>query len=333
MQDSNADAFMRRAIELAQLGPYSENPRVGAVVVKDGVIVGEGFHQGAGTAHAEVVAIAAAGERCVNSTIYVSLEPCSHHGRTGPCTHAIIESGISRVVYSQSDPTDLASGGHHVLEQAGVDVSGGLCADESLVLNREWTHWVSTGKPYVTWKFAQSLDSRVSAEFGTQTVLSSTVAHESTHLLRSRVDAIVIGTNTAIVDDPALTARLPHGELRGRQPMRVVIGKRDLPVEAKLFNSSGGQVMQFKTHDIDQVLTELASIRVKHVLLEGGPKLARAFLSAGAVQEVVTVIAPVTFGSGPLALSGLLDQGFDLRNIRVTQAGVDLVISGTTAPR
>lgn len=324
---------MRRAIDLAQQGPYSDNPRVGAVVVNDGVIVGEGFHLGAGTAHAEVVALNSAGDRSRHATIYVSLEPCSHHGRTGPCTDAIIEAGIARVIYSQSDPTEVASGGHHVLQHAGLEVMGGVCGEESQEINREWTHWVTTGMPFVTWKFAQSLDSRVSAQFGTQTALSSELAQENTHELRSRVDAIVVGANTAVIDNPTLTARMSNGQMRDSQPLRVVIGERDLPSNSKLLNSEGGRVLHFHTHDIPQILHELATMGVRHILLEGGPTLARAFLAEGQVHRVVTVIAPVTYGSGPLPLAGTLHDGFAVKNIKVEQVGADLVISGIPTPR
>lgn len=328
MQEPEAIAFMRRAIELAQLGPYSDNPRVGAVVVNDGVIVGEGFHHGAGTAHAEAVALRAAGEQAKNATIYVSLEPCAHVGRTGPCTTAIIDAGVSRVIYAQVDPTDNASGGHQVLVDAGLEVVGEMISEESEAINREWTHWVRTGRPFVTWKFAQSLDSRVSAAIGTQTALSSSEAQVTTHQLRSRVDAIVVGTNTVLIDDPVLTARTPNGDLFEKQPLRIVIGATHLPQRAKLFETPGGRVVHYKTRDIEHVLRELAASGVKHILLEGGPTLARAFLSADAVQEVVAVIAPVTLGAGPLPLSGLLDRSYQVCNIRVVRVGPDLVISG-----
>lgn len=324
---------MRRAIDLAQQGPCSDNPRVGAVVVNGGVIVGEGFHRGAGTAHAEVVAINSAGDQSRNATIYVSLEPCSHHGRTGPCTDAIIDAGITRVIYAQSDPTEAASGGHQVLEQAGVEVVGAVCEKESQEINREWTHWVGTGMPFVTWKFAQSLDSRVSAQFGAQTALSSEAAQANTHELRSKVDAIIVGTNTVIVDNPTLTARGIDGGLRESQPLRVVIGERDLPQNVKLFNTEGGRVLHFRTRRIEHIMRELEGMGVRHILLEGGPTLARAFLAEGYVHRVVTVIAPVTYGSGPLPLAGTLHHGFDVTDIKIAQVGTDLMISGIPTPR
>jgi diaminohydroxyphosphoribosylaminopyrimidine deaminase/5-amino-6-(5-phosphoribosylamino)uracil reductase len=325
--------FMHRAIELAQQGPFSDNPRVGAVIVQGGEIVGEGFHEGAGTAHAEVVAINNADGRTNGATIYVTLEPCAHHGRTGPCTQAIVEAGITSVVYSQSDPSSEAAGGAHFLSGVGITVEGGVAVQDAIALNREWTHWAIHGTPYITWKFAQSLDSRVAARFGERTTVSGSESHVATHRLRERVDAIVVGTGTMLIDNPELTARNADGTLSDEQPLRVVIGHADIPADSKLLTGKGGAIVHLRTHDLAQVIDQLAQQGVRHVLLEGGPTLAKAFLDAGLVHEVVTTIAPVTWGSGPAALMRVLDSPYDVVDIEHERRGGDLVVSGRLSPR
>jgi diaminohydroxyphosphoribosylaminopyrimidine deaminase / 5-amino-6-(5-phosphoribosylamino)uracil reductase len=325
--------FMQRAIELAQLGPHSRNPRVGAVIVQGNEIVGEGYHQGAGTAHAEVVAISSAGVKAKGARIYVTLEPCAHHGRTGPCTDAIIAAGITSVVYSQADPSREASGGAQCLINEGIAVEGGIALHESVALNREWTHWVTHGTTYVTWKFAQSLDSRVAARFGERTAVSGNESHAATHQLRERVDAIMVGTSTMLIDNPELTARDSQGALLTKQPIRVVVGHSEIPVDSNLHTFAGGDLLHLRTHDPADVLEQLRQHGVRHVLLEGGPTLAKAFLDAGLINEVVTTIAPVTWGAGPAALMQPLVSGYNVINITYQRRGVDLVVSGELTPR
>jgi diaminohydroxyphosphoribosylaminopyrimidine deaminase/5-amino-6-(5-phosphoribosylamino)uracil reductase len=325
--------FMQRAIELAQNGPSSHNPRVGAVIVREGEIVGEGFHLGAGTAHAEVVAIENAGSLASGSTIYVTLEPCAHYGRTGPCTEAIIEAGITSVVFSQSDPSAEAGGGSQYLRELGIEVEEGVALEQSLKLNREWTHWATYGTPFVTWKFAQSLDSRVSARFGERTAVSGPESHEATHKLRECVDAIVVGSGTMRIDDPELTARDAHGIPANKQPLRVIVGLSEIPVDAKLYTSDGGEILHVRSRDIAQVMKDLMQRDVRQILLEGGPTLAKAFLDAGLVNEVVTTISPVTWGAGPSALMGELDIAYNVVDIEYGQRGSDLVVRGALASR
>lgn len=325
--------FMKRALVLAEFGPISDNPRVGAVVVRNGEIVGEGFHRGAGTPHAEVEAIESAGDRARGGTIYVTLEPCSHYGRTGPCTEAILDAGLATVIYAQSDPTEQARGGGEVLADAGVHVIGGYHLEESERLNRAWNHWRVTGKPFVTWKFAQSLDARVAERSGVRTRISGQNSQEATHILRSQVDAIVVGTRTANIDNPMLTARNNKGALHPRQPIRVVVGMSELRADSLLMNSPGGEVIHMRTHDPKLVVDQLAARGVRHILVEGGPKLAGAFLEAGVINQIITVLAPVTFSAGPPALQVMLKEPYSVSRIHWQRLGPDLVINGILEPR
>jgi diaminohydroxyphosphoribosylaminopyrimidine deaminase/5-amino-6-(5-phosphoribosylamino)uracil reductase len=286
--------FISQAIEFAHLGPHSSNPRVGAVCVKDGIVVGTGVHRGAGTPHAEVEALAAAGTATQNADLYVSLEPCSHIGRTPACTQSIIEAGISRVFYAQDDPTSEAGGGAGVLRNAGLEVAGGFDSALSVALNREWNHRMFTGLPFVTWKFAQSLDGRVAAAIGLRTVISGSESRGFVHELRSRVGAIMVGTETFLVDSPSLVAREVDGSAKTNQPLRVVMGMRDVAPK---------EFLHLATRDPEVALAELAERGVNHLLLEGGPTLAAAFVESGWVNEIISITAPVTLGSGPRALA------------------------------
>ena len=310
---------MDEAIRLAALGPHLSNPRVGAVCVFDGVVVGVGFHNGAGTPHAEVEALAAAGDSAEGSDLYVSLEPCSHFGRTPPCTEAIIEAGVSRVFYAATDPTKEAGGGAEVLRNSGLEVSGGIESDQASQVNREWNHRMKTGLPFVTWKFAQSLDGRVSAQFGERTSISGDSVNAYMQEFRAKVGAIVVGTGTFMVDHPGLYARNLDGSLKEVQPIRAVMGINAV-VPAGFHHLA--------TRNPEQALRSLASLGVNHVLLEGGPTLAAAFVQVGCINEVISITSPVTFGSGPRSL--VTPEPF-MNLIRVTSTfalGPDLVQIG-----
>ena len=311
--------FMLQAIELAELGPYSSNPRVGAVCVKNGIVVGTGYHRGAGTAHAEVEALAAAGDRAAEADLYVSLEPCSHFGRTPPCTQAIIQAGIRRVFFAQLDPSHEAGGGTDVLIAAGCEVTGEIESERSNSLNREWNHRMRSGVPFVTWKFAQSLDGRVAAKLGERTAISGLQSQEFNHDLRSRVGAILVGTQTFVVDQPSLSARKPDGSLRDSQPLRVVMGLRDI---------APAGFLHLATRDPKVALLTLAELGINHVLLEGGPTLAAAFIHADCINEVISITAPITLGAGPRSL--VTDSAL-MRPIKITSTftlGSDLVQIG-----
>lgn len=325
---------MLRAIALAQSAdiPDGPNPRVGCVLVDgEGRIVGEGVHRGAGTAHAEADALAQAGPAARRTTAVVTLEPCNHTGRTGPCSEALIAAGVARVVYAQADPHAVAAGGAERLRSAGIDVEGGLLAQESAALNEAWTHAVTTGRPFVTWKVAATLDGRVAAADGSSRWITGEAARAEVHLWRRRCDAIAVGTGTALADDPELTARDAQGALVGHQPLRVVVGLSDIPASARVLDASA-PTLHLRTHDPAEVLATLAQREVRHLLLEGGPRLGSAFLAAGLVDEVVWYVAPMLLGAGSPAVADwgitTLSDGVRLRDVRVDQVGEDARISG-----
>lgn len=325
---------MLRAIALAMSVdiPDGPNPRVGCVLVDaEGRTVGEGVHRGAGTAHAEVDALAQAGSAARGGTAIVTLEPCNHTGRTGPCSEALLAAGVARVVYAQSDPHALAAGGADRLRSAGVDVEGGLLAQEAASLNEAWTHAVTTGRPFVTWKVASTLDGRVAAADGSSRWITGDAARAEVHLWRRRCDAIAAGTGTVLSDDPHLTARDGDGDLADRQPLRVVVGLSDIPPSAHVLDSSAPS-LHLRTRDPAEVLATLARLEVRHLLLEGGPRLGAAFLASGLVDEVVWYVAPMLLGAGSPAVSDwgitTLGEAVRLRDVRVEQVGEDARISG-----
>ncbi|MFC6240871.1 bifunctional diaminohydroxyphosphoribosylaminopyrimidine deaminase/5-amino-6-(5-phosphoribosylamino)uracil reductase RibD [Knoellia sp. 3-2P3] len=325
-------AHMRRALELAARGPAADaNPRVGCVVTDvDGEVVGEGWHRGAGTAHAEVDALGHAGERARGGTAYVTLEPCNHTGRTQPCSTALYAAGLARVVHAQSDPNPRAAGGADVLRGRGVTVEGGVLAEQAHALNRSWTHLVTTGRPWVTWKLAATLDGRSAAADGTSQWITGEAARADVHRLRAECGAILVGTGTALVDDPQLTARRPDGSLYPRQPMRVVMGERELPAGARVLDDAAPTWL-LRTRDPKAVLGALADAEVHRLWLEGGPTVAAAFLSAGLVDEVVAYVAPVLLGRGRQAVTDLgittIDAALRLRPTDITLIGDDVRIT------
>ncbi len=317
------EAAMRRALECsaAVLGTTSPNPPVGAVVLDArGELVGEGATQPPGAPHAEVVALRLAGVRAVGGTVVSTLEPCAHTGRTGPCTSAISQAGIRRVVLGATDPTDLGGGGAQVLLAAGVQVTSGVLPDEVERGPLEaWLHRQRTGRPHVTWKYAATLDGRSAAADGTSRWITGESARQDVHRLRAESDAIVVGIGTVLADDPELTARPPRGE----QPLRVVVDRTGrLPAGAKIIPAL------VVTGSPAAVLAELAAKDIVAVLLEGGPTLAGAFLAAGLVDRVIGYIAPALLGDGPHALTGVgvgtISAAIRLRLDDVTRVGDDV---------
>lgn len=302
-------AAMRRALQIARTPgvPLGPNPRVGCVLLDaDGVEVAEGFHRGAGHPHAEVEALRALGSSARGLTAVVTLEPCNHVGRTGPCSAALLEAGVRRVVYAQADPNQVAAGGALSLAAGGVDVAGGLLADEARQVNRAWTFAVEHGRPFVTWKFAASLDGRSAAADGTSRWVSNEAARRDTHRLRAQCDVVLAGTGTVLVDDPRLTVRDETDEPleRGLQPLRAVMGLRDLPAGRRVLDDSA-PTLHLRTRSPQNALDELYAADRRHVFLEGGPTLAAAFLQAGLVDEVVAYVAPLLLGAGRHAVEGL----------------------------
>jgi diaminohydroxyphosphoribosylaminopyrimidine deaminase/5-amino-6-(5-phosphoribosylamino)uracil reductase len=300
-------AAMRRALELAATPgvPLGPNPRVGCVLLDDhGRTVAEGYHRGAGTPHAEADALADAGPAARGTTAVVTLEPCNHTGRTGPCAAALAAAGVRRVVFAQADPNPAAAGGADTLRAAGVDVESGLLGAEAALLNRVWTFAVDHGRPFVTWKFATTLDGRSAAADGTSRWVSSRAARIDTHRLRALCDVMLVGANTVAVDDPLLTVRDEHDRPLPAQPLRAVMGERDLPADRRIFNGDA-ETVHLRTRDPEKALAELYSLDRQHVFLEGGPTLAAAFLRAGLVDEIVAYVAPMLLGAGRSAVGDL----------------------------
>ena len=302
------ETLMRRALALAARGPaVGVNPQVGWVLVNDaGDIVAEGWHRGAGTPHAEVDALSRVDDAS-GLTAFVTLEPCNHTGRTGPCSVALIDAGVKKVVYSVADPDPQAGGGSDRLKDAGITVEGGLLADETETLLRPWLTAARNQRPYVTVKWASSLDGRAAAADGTSQWITGTAARAHVHERRALADAIIVGTGTALTDDPTLTARDDAGQLRAHQPIAVVIGERELPIDAKLRSHPAGLV-ESASRDLHTVLSDLYDRDIRRVFVEGGPTLASAFIKANLADEYLIYLAPTLIG-GPTAALG--DLGID----------------------
>ena len=330
-------AAMDRALELARRGPaHGPNPRVGCVLLSpQGATLAEGWHEGAGTAHAEVAALAAAhaaGTDVRGATAVVTLEPCDHTGRTGPCSVALLEAGVRRVVLALDDPNPTAAGGAARLRAAGVDVVRGVRAAHAAELLAVWAFAVRSGRPYVTLKLATTLDGRVAAADGSSRWITGPAARAHAHHVRSTVDAVAVSTGTVLADDPELTARTPSGEPATHQPLRVVVGHRDVPADARL-RGPGGALVHVRSHDPGRVLDALAQHEVRHLLVEGGPALAGAFLRAGFVDAVHAYVAPVLLGAGvpvvPDLGIGTIADALRLETVSVEPLGTDVLVIAT----
>lgn len=316
---------LSRALELAGRGwgRVHPNPMVGAVVVRDGEVVGEGWHAGFGGPHGEAVALDAAGERARGATLYVTLEPCSHHGKTPPCTDAIVSAGVVRVVYSASDPNPVAAGGAAALEEAGVRVAGGLLADEARRLNAAFHHAVEQESPWLALKLAVSLDSRIARVPGERTSISGTEAGAWVHWLRAGFDAVMVGSRTAAVDDPRLTVRgdivpprppirvvvdsaaalrLDSGLVRTATevPVRVIAGRGAPEAATNALEDAGVRVLRVDESgqgiDVREGVRSLWRQGVRSILCEGGGRLAGSLLEAGLVRRIYLIVAPVVLG-------------------------------------
>ncbi len=329
-------AAMRHALSLAARGPRGINPQVGAVVLAPtGEVLAEGWHHGAGTAHAEVDALSklAPGE-ARGATAVVTLEPCNHTGRTGPCSEALIDAGVARVIYAIADPGEASSGGAERLREVGVDVESGVLADDASALLDSWLTVQRLGRPHVTVKWAQSLDGRAAAADGTSQWITGPAARADVHRRRAAADAIVVGTGTLLADDPALTARKPDGTLHETQPRPVVLGDRWVPDDAAV-RKHPLPFLHRSGENLPAVLDELRDLGVHRVFVEGGPTIASAFLREGLADEVLTYIAPTLIGYGAdgtdrPALRGLgVDTIGDQRRLSVASVqtlGDDLLI-------
>ncbi|WP_245156104.1 bifunctional diaminohydroxyphosphoribosylaminopyrimidine deaminase/5-amino-6-(5-phosphoribosylamino)uracil reductase RibD [Nocardioides sp. 503] len=295
-------AAMARALELAAtpgVPMVADTRRVGCVLLADdGTTVAEGYHRGPGTPHAEADALARAGEAARGTTAVVTLEPCHHTGRTGPCTEALVAAGVRRVVFAESDANPVAAGGRARLEAAGIEVEAGLMAAEADALAGVYRLAQREQRPFVTWKFAATLDGRSAAADGTSRWVSGTAARRDTHRLRARCDVMLVGTGTVEVDHPRLTVRDDEDRPVEHQPLRVVMGERDL-------DPNHGLDLHLRTRDPRAALADLFGRDRQHVFLEGGPTLAAAFLTAGLVDEIVVYVAPMLLGAGRSAVGDL----------------------------
>lgn len=354
---------MKLALKLAQKGRgrTSPNPLVGAVVVKEGKVVGQGYHQEAGTPHAEVHALAAAGKRARGATMYVTLEPCNHTGKTPPCTQAILARGIARVVVGMVDPNPLVAGsGCRFLESQGVEVAGELLATECRAINRPFIKHISTGRPWVIMKAGCSLDGRIAVADGRCAWITGEESRREVHRLRDRVDAILVGADTAINDDPSLTTRLPGR--KGRDPLRVVLDSAlRLPPRARMLSQesaaetwifcsipadqkkrqalerAGARVIPVSPQEgrvkLAEVLATLGKAGLTTLLVEGGSSVHTSFLKEDLVDQVSLFMAPLFLGKGSIPVVGDLaitdvGQGRRFETSRVKRFGNDVLIEG-----
>ncbi|GAB6157711.1 bifunctional diaminohydroxyphosphoribosylaminopyrimidine deaminase/5-amino-6-(5-phosphoribosylamino)uracil reductase RibD [Desulfotomaculum varum] len=361
--------YMQMALELAAKarGRTSPNPMVGAVIVKDGQVVGRGFHARAGSAHAEVVALAEAGRQARGATVYVTLEPCCHHGRTGPCTEALLKAGVQRVVAAMSDPNPLVAGkGLAVLQKAGVEVQCGLLEEEARRLNEVFIKYITTRRPFVVMKAATSLDGKIATAAGESKWITNTAARAYGHRLRDMYDAILVGVNTVLTDDPSLTARLPEG--RGKDPIRIILDSNArTPTAAKILTqlsaahtiiatterapverrasliAAGAEVLVVPGEgprvDLVRLMEMLAEKEITSVLIEGGGQVNGAALTAGIVDKIVWFLAPKIIGGdrapGPVRGQGILSlqDAVKLFDVSVERLDDDILITGYTAER
>lgn len=322
-------AAMRRARTLAAAPDFTRrggNPRVGCVLLdRYGAVIAEGHHRGAGTAHAEAAALAAAGAAARDATAVVTLEPCNHRGRTAPCTEALIAAGIRRVIFAQPDPDPIASGGSERLRSAGIEVIGGVEEDAATMINADWSFAVRSGRPRVRLKIAGSLDGRVAALDGSSQWITSAPARADGHRLRAAADAVLVGTGTVLADDPHLTVRLPAAEMAAvaEQPLRAVFGTTPITNGAAIFDDAAETVL-LPTRSPRDALADLRGRGVSSVLIEGGPTVATAFLRAALVDEVISYLAPVLLGAGPAAIGdlGISSIGDALRGDITDVAGI-----------
>ena len=356
---------MRRALRLARraLGTTSPNPAVGAVLVRDGDIVGEGRTQPAGQEHAEVVALRQAGERARGATLYVSLEPCSLHGRTPPCTDAIIQAGVGEVRYATLDRNpQAAGGGRRALERAGIAIAAGEEEESAVRMNEAFFKWATTGLPFVTVKYAASLDGKIATRTGDSRWITGEAARRRAHRLRATSDAVMVGVGTVLADDPQLTARNRLDRPLRRQPLRIVVDSRGrTPTDARLLREkgpvlvagadvpqgrkdglerAGAEVIELPAGngsvDLNALLALLGQREVTSVLVEGGSALLGSLSDRRLVDKVVAFIAPAVIGgaSATTAVGGegsaTIAQALRLCDVRTTRLGADLMVEGYT---
>ena len=355
------ESYMREALRIAEYarGRTSPNPLVGAVIVRDGTIVASGWHRAAGEPHAEIHALRMAGELARGATLYVTLEPCAHHGRTGPCAEAVIAAGLARVVIALSDPNPLVAGrGIHLLTAAGIEVTTGICEDEARRQNEIFLKWVTTKRPFVTLKTAMTLDGKIASHTGASQWITGAAARARVHAYRNEYDAILVGIGTVLADDPSLTTRLEHGT--GKNPLRIVLdSEARTPLDAKLvadgaaptiivvseradhrrvnlLRACGAEVVTLGAQrvDIAALLDYLGAREITSLFVEGGAAVNWSLLAGGSVDKVHAFIAPMLMG-GETAKTPIGGTGFDspqtalrLHDMTVEQVGTDILVTG-----
>ncbi len=319
------DDAMRHALSLALRGEgrTGSNPIVGAVIIdSDGQLLAEGFH--AGGDHAEVVAIKALGKVPAGSTIVVTLEPCNHTGKTGPCTEAIIEAGIGRVVFAVADPNPTAAGGAQRLRDAGIEVIEGVLSTPARFFNRAWFSVIEKQRPLFIWKIAATLDGKTVAADGSSKWITSDSSRELVSLLRRNSDAIMVGTGTVLADNPTL---IPHDCEDVKNPLRVVMGNRDIPAGSSVLDDQA-ELLHVRGHDFSALISALLEKGVKQVFVESGSELGTAMVEAGLIDEIMLFQAPTLLGGGRSFIGDLgittLDQRFDLTVLATRQIGPDI---------
>ena len=349
------------------MGRTSPNPMVGALVVRDGQIIGSGYHARAGTPHAEIHALRAAGEMARGATLYVTLEPCCHHGRTGPCSEAVISAGISRVVMAMRDPNPQVAGrGAKRLEEAGIQVVGEVLEDEAKKLNEVFIKYITTGQPFVVMKTAMSMDGKIAAANGESKWITGAASRVRVHRLRDRYDAILVGVGTVLADNPSLTTRLPEGG--GKDPVRVILDTRArTPLDARIIKQAsvapaivvtapgappqrvrglldaGAQIMVIESDDgglsLPGLLRELGRKEITSLLVEGGAGVNGSFVKEELVDKVYWFIAPKIIGGaaapGPVGGVGItaLSEALEITDILVDRYGDDICVEGNVMKR
>jgi diaminohydroxyphosphoribosylaminopyrimidine deaminase/5-amino-6-(5-phosphoribosylamino)uracil reductase len=359
MSDAADTAYMKRALALARrgIGRTSPNPAVGCVVVKDGTVVGEGWHRKAGSPHAEIHALNMAGDTARGADLYVTLEPCCHTGATPPCSDALINAGVRRVIAGMRDPNPLVSGGGlAALKKAGIETSCGILEEACRAINRPFIKQITTGLPYVTYKCAMTLDGKIASMTGDSRWISCRESRKFVHRMRSRSDAVMVGVETILADNPLLTVR----HIKGRDPVRIVVdstlrtpagmnilsaalaGKtiiattQEDPAFHRRYLQNGARVLVCKTRggrvDLHDLLGKLGNLGIQSVLLEGGSRLAGDALLKGLIDECVFFYAPRVIGSdglSPFAITGISDMGHSLSftDLNVRRIGTDIVVN------
>lgn len=349
--------YMERALDIAYLarGRTSPNPLVGCVIVQNGLVVGEGYHAKAGTPHAEVHALRAAGLQAEGADVYVTLEPCSHHGRTPPCTDALIQAKVRRVYVALQDPNPLVSGqGIKKLKEAGIEVETGLLAEKAKLINKFFLKAISTNLPYVLYKSALTLDGKTAVESGDSKWVTSEESRTYVHELRDIYDVIMVGSNTVLQDNPYLTCRLTNG----RNPVKLIVdGNLTIPLDANVLRISlcivatsqaanpqklrslmekpNVEVWQYNESryvPLSILMNDIVKRGLNSILLEGGGKLAGKMLEQYLIDKIEFIYAPKLVGSGPSPLSGFqlekMNQAVRITDVDISRIGEDIKVSG-----